>query len=108
MDGRANHDVVCPAKRERSLKRPPIWRAANLASTLNEIASASAVGFVLEESSISVPPDVAAACEMLGLDPLYVANEGVLAVIVPAEFGRGVRGASLASTRDCGTLSARW
>ena len=66
------------------------------------------VGFVLEESSISVPPDVAAACEMLGLDPLYVANEGVLAVIVPAEFGRGVRGASLASTRDCGTLSARW
>jgi len=56
-----------------------------LASTLNEIASASAVGIVLDEPSIDVPPDVAAACEMLGLDPLYVANEGVLAAIVPAE-----------------------
>ena len=93
MDGRATTDVVCPAKRERSLKRPPIWRAANLASTLNEIASASAVGFVLEESSISVPPDVAAACEMLGLDPLYVANEGVLAAIVPAECSDAAIGA---------------
>jgi hydrogenase expression/formation protein HypE len=38
---------------------------------------------VLEESSLPVPPPVAAACELLGLDPLYVANEGVLIGIVP-------------------------
>lgn len=53
------------------------------ASTLNEIAAASKVGIELDESSIPVPPDVLAACEMLGLDPLYVANEGVLVAIVP-------------------------
>jgi hydrogenase expression/formation protein HypE len=56
-----------------------------LASALNEIAQASRVGMALEESSLPVPGDVAAACEMLGLDPLYVANEGVLVAIVRPE-----------------------
>jgi hydrogenase expression/formation protein HypE len=55
-----------------------------LASTLNEIAAASAVGIELEEGATPVPDAVAGACEMLGLDPLYVANEGVLAVVLPA------------------------
>jgi hydrogenase expression/formation protein HypE len=55
-----------------------------LASALNEIAAASGTGIVLDEPAIPVPADVAAACEMLGLDPLYVANEGVLTAIVPA------------------------
>lgn len=54
-----------------------------VASALNEIAAASEVGIELEEAAIPVPTDVSAACEMLGLDPLYVANEGVLAAIVP-------------------------
>ena len=53
-----------------------------MASALNEIAQASKVGMELEESAIPVPPDAYAACEMLGLDPLYVANEGVLTAIV--------------------------
>jgi len=53
-----------------------------LASALNEIAQASQVGMALEETALPVPGDVAAACEMLGLDPLYVANEGVLVAIV--------------------------
>ncbi|NOT08563.1 MAG: hydrogenase expression/formation protein HypE [Gemmatimonadales bacterium] len=53
-----------------------------LASALNEIALASGVGIELEERALLVPSDVAAACEMLGLDPLYVANEGVLAALV--------------------------
>ncbi len=53
-----------------------------LASALNEIAQASSVGMVVEESALPVPADVAAACEMLGLDPLYVANEGVLVALV--------------------------
>jgi hydrogenase expression/formation protein HypE len=53
-----------------------------VASALNEIAKASAVGMMLDEHALPVPTDVAAACEMLGLDPLYVANEGVLIAIV--------------------------
>ncbi len=55
-----------------------------LATTLNEIASQSGVGMRLYEESIPVKPAVNAACELLGLDPLYVANEGKLVAIVPA------------------------
>lgn len=54
-----------------------------LASALNEIASASRVGIEVQEAALRVPAPVQAACEMLGLDPLYVANEGVLVAIVP-------------------------
>jgi len=53
-----------------------------IASTLNEIAQQSGVGFLIEESAIPVKPEVAAACELLGLDPLYVANEGKLVAVV--------------------------
>jgi hydrogenase expression/formation protein HypE len=53
-----------------------------VASALNELAAASNVGVVIEEAAINVPAPVAAACEMLGLDPLYVANEGVLVAFV--------------------------
>lgn len=56
-----------------------------LASALNEIAAASSVGIELEEGRLPVPGPVRAACEMLGLDPLYVANEGVLVALVAAE-----------------------
>ncbi len=56
-----------------------------VASALNEIAAASHVGIELQESDIRVPSAVAAACEMLGLDPLYVANEGVLIAVVAPE-----------------------
>ncbi len=52
-----------------------------LAATLNEIAHAAKVGMALEESAIPVKPDVHAACELLGLDPLHVANEGKLICI---------------------------
>lgn len=55
-----------------------------LATTLNEIAHQSGVGMVLQEGDIPVRPQVDAACELLGLDPLYVANEGkLLAVVAP-------------------------
>ncbi len=57
-----------------------------LANTLNEIAKQSSVGITIEESQIPVKPQVAAACEFLGLDPLYVANEGKLIAICPAEY----------------------
>ncbi|NMM38103.1 MAG: hydrogenase expression/formation protein HypE [Glaciimonas sp.] len=56
-----------------------------LATTLNEIAKQSGVGMELEETAIPVSPQVDAACEFLGLDPLYVANEGKLVAICAAE-----------------------
>jgi hydrogenase expression/formation protein HypE len=52
-----------------------------LASTLNEIATQSGVGMLLREKDIPIKPVVNAACEFLGLDPLYVANEGKLICI---------------------------
>lgn len=54
-----------------------------LASALNEIATAARIGIVLDEMALPIPPAVSAACEMLGFDPLYVANEGVLVAFVP-------------------------
>ena len=55
-----------------------------LATTLNEIARQSAVGIVIQEDAIPIQSQVAGACELLGLDPLYIANEGkLLAVVAP-------------------------
>jgi hydrogenase expression/formation protein HypE len=56
-----------------------------LATTLNEIARQSGVGMLLDEAAIPVRPQVDAACELLGLDPLYVANEGKLIAICAEE-----------------------
>jgi hydrogenase expression/formation protein HypE len=56
-----------------------------LATALNEIAQQSGVGMLIDESRIPVKPDVKAACEILGLDPLYIANEGKLVCICQAE-----------------------
>jgi len=53
-----------------------------LATTLKEIAADSGNCIVIEERAIPVPPGVKGACELLGLDPLYVANEGILIAIV--------------------------
>jgi hydrogenase expression/formation protein HypE len=56
-----------------------------LGTTLNEIAAQSGVGMRLREDEIPMNPEVEAACEFLGLDPLYVANEGKLVAICPAQ-----------------------
>lgn len=61
-----------------------------LASALNEIAGQARVGIELEEEAIPVTEPVAGACELLGLDPLYVANEGRLVAFVPAETADNV------------------
>lgn len=53
-----------------------------LASTINEIAQASDVGMVIDERSLPVRPEVQSACELLGLDPVYVANEGKVVFFV--------------------------
>ena len=60
-----------------------------VASALNEIASASRVAIAIDEETLPVPENVRAACEILGLDPLYVANEGVMLSIVPAPHAVG-------------------
>jgi hydrogenase expression/formation protein HypE len=52
-----------------------------LATTLNELASQSRCGMVIRERELPIKPQVSAACEFLGLDPLYVANEGKLVAI---------------------------
>jgi hydrogenase expression/formation protein HypE len=60
-----------------------------LTTTLNELARQSKVGIVIDEAKIPVKEEVKAACELLGLDPLYVANEGKLVAIVdPTDAGR--------------------
>jgi len=56
-----------------------------VASVLNEIAGEAGVGIVIREESIPVADEVRGACEMLGLDPLYVANEGKLIAFVPPD-----------------------
>lgn len=56
-----------------------------LATTLNELSRQSGVGMVIEEEALPIKGQIAAACELLGLDPLYVANEGKLVCICPNE-----------------------
>ena len=53
-----------------------------VAATLNEIAEASGLGIIIEEKYIPVSVKVKAGCELLGMDPLYVANEGVAIIVV--------------------------
>ncbi len=61
-----------------------------VAASLNEIAGQSKVGIVLTEGAIRVKEEVKSACEILGLDPLYLANEGKLIVFVPPEHASRV------------------
>lgn len=72
----------------RALRDPT---RGGVASALNELAGASGVGVRIDEAAVRIPEPVAAACEMLGLDPLYVANEGVLVAFVdPAAAPRAL------------------
>jgi hydrogenase expression/formation protein HypE len=61
-----------------------------LAAVLNELAVASRIGIEFDEAAVPVDPSVRGACEMLGLDPFYVANEGKLVAIVPREHAEAV------------------
>ncbi len=76
----------------RTLRDPT---RGGVASALNEIAAASAVAVALDGTALPVPGPVAAACEVLGFDPLYVANEGIMVAIVDA----GAVGAALQAFR---------
>jgi hydrogenase expression/formation protein HypE len=91
-----------------------------LGVTLNEIAHASNVGITLDERAIPVRPAVRSACEMLGLDPLYVANEGkLIALVAPDradallsamrehEYGRAATTVGKVVTEHRGIVTAR-
>jgi hydrogenase expression/formation protein HypE len=64
-----------------------------VATTLNEIAGRSGIGMLLQEEAIPVRDTVRGACEVLGLDPMYVANEGKLLAVVAPEMAERVLGA---------------
>jgi hydrogenase expression/formation protein HypE len=61
-----------------------------LAAVLNELADSSNVGIEFDERQVPIRPEVNAACEMLGLDPFYIANEGKLVAILPEEDAQRV------------------
>lgn len=74
--------VLTAAPRTRCFRDPT---RGGLASTLNEFAAASTVEIEVDEDAVPVLPQVQAACEMLGYDPLQVANEGKMVAVVPAD-----------------------
>jgi hydrogenase expression/formation protein HypE len=67
-----------------------------VATILNEVATAAGVAVVLDEAAVPVRPAVTGACELLGIDPLYVACEGRFVAVVPGDRA----GAALAALRD--------
>jgi hydrogenase expression/formation protein HypE len=74
--------LLAAAPRTHCLRDPT---RGGLSAALNELAGAAHVGIEIEEAAVPVRPAVAAACEMLGFDPLTVANEGKLIAFVPPE-----------------------
>jgi len=68
-----------------------------LAAVLNELAQASQVGIEFEETKVPIRREVMSACEMLGLDPLFIANEGKMVAIVPEQQGDRVLAAMRAN-----------
>lgn len=75
--------ALLAASRQVHVLRDPT--RGGVATTLNEIARQSRVGIVLDEMQLPIKPAVVAACDMLGFDPLYIANEGKLLVFVAPE-----------------------
>ena len=82
LNGLVEVMVACAGPSLRLMRDPT---RGGLAATLNELAHHSDVGFRIVERAIPIKPQVAAACELLGLDPLNVANEGKLIAVVAAE-----------------------
>ena len=87
--GRSGRGYAQAGRNIHSMRDPT---RGGLATTLNELAEQSKVGIRIEETKIPVRDEVLGACEMLGFDPLYVANEGKLVAIVtpktPIKFFR--------------------
>jgi hydrogenase expression/formation protein HypE len=82
-DCAALNDLIIPVLRKTNaiqFMRDPT--RGGVATTLNEIVEASGVGIIIEEKNIPLSVKVKAACELLGLDPLYIANEGIAIMVV--------------------------
>ncbi|MGD8331326.1 MAG: AIR synthase-related protein, partial [Acidobacteriota bacterium] len=86
-DSAALHELVAALLEARAadvhVLRDPT--RGGVASALNEIAAQAGVGVVLDETAIPLDDEVRGACEILGFDPLYVANEGKVIAIVARE-----------------------
>jgi hydrogenase expression/formation protein HypE len=76
-------NAIFDTGREVHVLRDPT--RGGLSSALSEIAQSAGVGILLDEAAIPLSEEVKGACEILGLDPLYVANEGKLIAIVPSD-----------------------
>ena len=101
-------DMLAASREIRCLRDPT---RGGVSSTLNEIASQAGVGIEIDERFIPVREEVKGACEMLGLDPLYVANEGKLIAIVATDAADCVLAAMRshplgAQARMIGTVTA--
>jgi hydrogenase expression/formation protein HypE len=76
-------EMLKVSKDVRAMRDPT---RGGVATTLNEFARQSNIGIQLYTDSVPVKPEVKGACEVLGIDPLYVANEGKLIAVVPNEI----------------------
>jgi hydrogenase expression/formation protein HypE len=76
-------DLILNVSTEIRMMRDPT--RGGVATTLKEIAEESGLCIIIEEDLIPVPPGVKGACELLGLDPLYIANEGILVAVVSSD-----------------------
>jgi hydrogenase expression/formation protein HypE len=76
------HEMIAASKEIKCLRDPT---RGGLASTLNEFAESSNIGIRIEEEKIPIKETVRAACEIMGLDPFHIANEGKLVAIVSAK-----------------------
>ena len=80
-------DMLASSNQIHCLRDPT---RGGLASTLNELAMQSGVGIDIEEDKIPIHESVSAACELLGFDPLYVANEGKLVAVVSPAYAEEI------------------
>lgn len=100
-DMAANLLDVCGTQDLRVLRDPT---RGGLASTLNELAAASGVDITIDEQAVPVLEPVARACDMLGLDPMHVACEGVIVAVVSADVA-DVALAAMRRSEHCGQAS---
>jgi hydrogenase expression/formation protein HypE len=84
-------EAIFATGREVHVLRDPT--RGGITSALSEITQSAGTGMVLDEARIPIREEVMGACELLGLDPLYVANEGKLLAIVPADGAAAILGA---------------
>ena len=90
-DSAALGDLILPiVKKTDAIKFMRDPTRGGVATTLNEIAESINLGMIIEEKDIPISSQVSAACELLGLDPLYIANEGAAIIIVDAKAAKNI------------------